>query len=123
MYRPCLHCEGKRYDESVCPEICTYGEAKKRLKELEKCIEKINDISETIVVDDIDIIRKMVIHGLYKVCLEKNYGPAVFNKFKAEQNRLFDNYISTTHNFLKEKLTLSEEQLEYLNTSTKEVKI
>lgn len=36
MYRPCLHCEGKRYDENICPEICTYGEAKKRLKELEK---------------------------------------------------------------------------------------
>lgn len=36
MYRPCLHCEGKKYDESYCPKICTYGEARKRLKELEK---------------------------------------------------------------------------------------
>lgn len=36
MYRPCLHCEGKQYDENYCPEICTYGEDKKRLKELEE---------------------------------------------------------------------------------------
>lgn len=36
MYRPCLHCEGKRYDENYCPEICAYGEARKRLKELEE---------------------------------------------------------------------------------------
>lgn len=35
MYRPCLHCESKKYDEDYCPEICTYGEARKRLKELE----------------------------------------------------------------------------------------
>ncbi len=38
MYRPCLHCEGGKYDESYCPEICTYGEARKRLKELEKSV-------------------------------------------------------------------------------------
>ena len=82
---------------------------------VEKCIDKVNGVPEIIVVDDINIIRKMVIHGLYKVCLEKNYGPTVFNELKAEQNRLFDNYISTTQSFLKEKLTLSEEQLEYLN--------
>lgn len=25
MYRPCLHCDGKKYDEEYCPQICTYG--------------------------------------------------------------------------------------------------
>lgn len=36
MYRPCLHCEGKKYDKNYCPEICTYGEDRKRLEELEE---------------------------------------------------------------------------------------
>ena len=40
MYRPCLHCEGKKYDESYCPQICQYGETRKRLEELEKKIER-----------------------------------------------------------------------------------
>ena len=35
MYRPCLHC-GVRYDENECAQICTYGEERKRLRELEK---------------------------------------------------------------------------------------
>ena len=38
MYRPCLHCEGKKYDEDYCPEICQYGEDRKRLKELENAV-------------------------------------------------------------------------------------
>ena len=36
MYRPCLHCEGKTYDPDYCPEICQYGEDRRRLKELEE---------------------------------------------------------------------------------------
>ena len=40
MYRPCMHCEGKKYDENYCPQICQYGEARKRLNELEKKIEQ-----------------------------------------------------------------------------------
>ena len=32
MYRPCLHCEGKKYDKDYCPTICTYGEARKQLE-------------------------------------------------------------------------------------------
>lgn len=36
MYRPCFHCQGKAYDPDYCPEICTYGEDRKRLKELEE---------------------------------------------------------------------------------------
>lgn len=43
MYRPCLHCEGKKYDENYCPGICTYGEDKKRLKEWEGKLEKIEN--------------------------------------------------------------------------------
>ena len=35
MYRPCMHCDGKKYDPEYCPTICTYGEDKKRLDELE----------------------------------------------------------------------------------------
>lgn len=35
MYRPCMHCDRKKYDPDYCPEICTYGEDMKRLKELE----------------------------------------------------------------------------------------
>lgn len=38
MYRPCLHCEGKKYDKDYCPEICTYGEARKRLEEIEDAL-------------------------------------------------------------------------------------
>lgn len=38
MYRPCLHCEGKKYDKDYCPEICTYGETIKRLKEIEDAL-------------------------------------------------------------------------------------
>lgn len=40
----------------------------------------------------IDQIRQMVIHGLYSVTLKNGYRPDVFAAFKAEQNRLFDNY-------------------------------
>lgn len=42
---------------------------------------------------EIEIIRKMVIFGLYKMCLMNKLDSAMFRKFKDEQNRLFDNYI------------------------------
>ena len=40
----------------------------------------------------LDLIRKMVIHGLYSVTLKNGYSPDIFKEFKEEQNRLFDNY-------------------------------
>ena len=58
MYRPCLHCEGKRYNESYCPEICTYGEDKKRLKELEeqfKCF-KWNHVEDQLPEEDVRVL-------------------------------------------------------------------
>lgn len=42
MYRPCLHCGG-HYDENECAQICTYGEERKRLRELENELEKKQD--------------------------------------------------------------------------------
>lgn len=42
---------------------------------------------------ELEIIKMMVIHGIYKICLMNNYNPAVFEKFKEEQERLFDNYM------------------------------
>lgn len=42
---------------------------------------------------EIELIKKMVIHGIYKVCLMNGYDSTMFGKFKAEQNRLFDNFI------------------------------
>ena len=44
--------------------------------------------------EEIESIRSMVTFGLYKVCLVNGYNSAMFGKFKEEQNRLFDNYIS-----------------------------
>lgn len=49
----------------------------------------------------LDSIRKMVVSGLYRVALNNGYGSDVFAAFKAEQNRLFDNYRSNTE--LEEK--------------------
>lgn len=43
---------------------------------------------------EIEHIRSMVTFGLYRVCLVNGYDSAMFGKFKDEQNRLFDNYIS-----------------------------
>lgn len=39
MYRPCMHCVNGGYDKDYCPSICTYGEDRKRLKELENAVE------------------------------------------------------------------------------------
>lgn len=50
---------------------------------------------------EIESIRSMVTFGLYRVCLANGYDSAMFGKFKDEQNRLFDNYISN-RNSLKE---------------------
>lgn len=41
--------------------------------------------------DMLALIRRMVIHGLYKTALTNGYGAEVFKAFKAEQVRLFDN--------------------------------
>ena len=40
MYRPCLNCEGKRYDKDYCPQICQYGADRKRLEDLEQKIDQ-----------------------------------------------------------------------------------
>ena len=57
----------------------------------------------TIENQEIDDIRDMVIAGLYKVCLTKGFSPDVFSELKAEQTRLFDNYMANRKD-LKEKL-------------------
>lgn len=44
--------------------------------------------------EEIEHIRSMVTFGLYRVCLVNGYDSTMFGKFKEEQNRLFDNYIS-----------------------------
>ena len=48
------------------------------------------DVAE--VNDNIDKIRKMVIHGIYSVVLENKYDTSVFVNCKAKINSLFDNY-------------------------------
>lgn len=53
-------------------------------------------IKKTTSQQQTDQIRKMVIHGLYSVTLKNGYQPDVFAAFKAEQNRLFDNYEANT---------------------------
>ena len=42
---------------------------------------------------EIELIKKMVIHGIYKVCIMNGYDSTMFSKFKVEQERLFDNFI------------------------------
>ena len=42
---------------------------------------------------EIELIKKMVIHGIYKVCIMNGYDSKMFSKFKIEQERLFDNFI------------------------------
>ena len=42
---------------------------------------------------EIEIIKKMVIHGCYKVCITNGYNPIMFSKLKAEQDRLFNNFM------------------------------
>ena len=42
---------------------------------------------------EIELIKKMVIHGCYKVCIMNGYNSTIFSKLKEEQERLFANYI------------------------------
>ena len=35
MYRPCLHCPSGKYNEELCPVLCTYGWDRKVLKDQE----------------------------------------------------------------------------------------
>ena len=51
------------------------------------------NIEKLLKREELEIIKMMVIHGIYKICLMNNYNPAVFEKFKEEQERLFDNYM------------------------------
>lgn len=51
---------------------------------------------------EIELIKKMVIHGIYKICLMNGYDFIMFENFKAEQNRLFDNFI-LNRNLLEER--------------------
>ena len=44
--------------------------------------------------EEIERIRSMVIHGVYKVCIMNGYDSTMFVKFKEEQNKLFDNFIN-----------------------------
>lgn len=64
--------------------------------------------------EEIERIRSMVTFGLYKVCLMNGYDSAMFGKFKEEQNRLFNNYISNR------KLI---EEVEQENEADKEIEI
>lgn len=36
MYRPCMHCEGKKYDPDYCPDICDYGCERQQSQKYEK---------------------------------------------------------------------------------------
>lgn len=65
MYRPCFHCEGKKYDKDYCPEICTYGEAMKRLKELEDAMKYgrwIEEKKQTLIPVEFDDAGEPVLH-------------------------------------------------------------
>ena len=42
---------------------------------------------------EIELIKNMVVHGIYKVCIINGYNSTMFKKFKKEQERIFDNYI------------------------------
>ena len=42
---------------------------------------------------EIELIKKTVIHGCYKVCIMNGYNSTIFSKLKEEQERLFANYI------------------------------
>ena len=42
---------------------------------------------------EVEIIKSMVIHGCCKVCFVNGYDSTVLNKFTAEINQLFDNFI------------------------------
>lgn len=42
---------------------------------------------------EIELIKKMVIHGCYKVCIINGYNSTIFSKLKEEQERVFANYI------------------------------
>lgn len=42
---------------------------------------------------EIELIKNMVVHGIYKVCIINGYDSTMFKKFKKEQERIFDNYI------------------------------
>ena len=66
MYRPCSHCEGKQYDEDYCPEICTYGECRKRLKELEEAMKHgrwIAEKGQTLITVEYDNDGNPILHG------------------------------------------------------------
>ena len=58
---------------------------------------------------EIELIKKMVIHGIYKVCLMNGYDSTMFRKFKDEQNILFANY-EFNHSLLEYDKALSELQ-------------
>lgn len=67
MYRPCVHCGNGGYDKDYCPDICTYGEDRKRLKELEDAALTIDPASlrpkgEWIVCGDGDNVPWMCSH-------------------------------------------------------------
>ena len=57
--------------------------------------------------NELEAIKKMVIHGLYAVTLRNGYTADVFAAFKAEQERLFSNYES-----VKDAVTRKEEELQ-----------
>lgn len=69
------------------------------INEAIRLLDKISTADVVEVNDNIDKIRKMVIHGIYSVVLEKHYNISVFVNCKEKINSLFDNYenIKTDH--------------------------
>lgn len=65
----------------------------------------------------IELIRKMVVNGLYRVCLVEGYRPEVFAKLKEEQNRLFDNYIHNQALIRERNVRISEEKGSAVDTA------
>ena len=69
--------------------------------------------------EEIERIRSMVTFGLYRVCLMNGYDSAMFGKFKEEQNRLFDNYISNRN--LIEENQMENDETKQKNETDKEI--
>lgn len=45
---------------------------------------------------ELEQIREMVIHGLYRTSIVNNYSTRTFTAYKEEQVRLFDQYVENS---------------------------
>ena len=50
-------------------------------------------------MNDIEIIKQMVVHGIYSVALEKHLGKGVFASLKEKIDSLFENYKNNRKEF------------------------